>query len=146
MVYAFLICYSLLSITIKKYGIVFYYLLLIGLLLVAGFRYDVGTDYLSYENSFLYGQYWYPEIGFRLLIDFFKGLGLTPQMIFFMLALLIQLLIIKGIKVNCGNSQLVYWCLFFYITLYYFNHSLNIIRQFIAIGVFLINIRNIVDK
>jgi EpsG family len=116
------------------------------MLLLAGFRYQVGTDYGNYERAFVEEIFWFPEQGFRLVIKLLKNLNFSAQGYFFVLAFLIQILIIKSIKKYSDNKEGFYLSLFFYISLYYFNHSMNTIRQFIAIAIFLLNINNVIER
>jgi hypothetical protein len=150
--YILLLLFLLATVFIKKYSLVYYYLSLLMLLLLAGFRYNVGTDYWRYEEAYVGGEAWFPEVGLKLIIYLLKSVNIDVQIYFFVLALFIQLLFLKGFKNFSVNQntfnykEVLYYLIFFYVTLYYFNHSMNLIRQFIAMGLFLINIKYIVNK
>lgn len=146
LVYIFLLILSLLTLTKNKSKRVFYCLLLIYMLLIAGFRYEVGTDYWRYELAYTEDFFWFPEVGLKIIVNLLKDLNISVQGYFFILALFIQMLIIKSIKKYSPGEEVFYLALFFFISLYYFNHSMNLIRQFIALGVFMLNIENIIHR
>ncbi|WP_430074640.1 EpsG family protein [Priestia aryabhattai] len=138
--------FSLLSLINSKFNRVFYFLLWFILLLVAGLRYNVGTDYLNYERAYNNSDFWFSEIGFIWISKVMKYLGFSSQLYFFAIALLIQVLVFKSLKKYTENSRVFYLSIFFFITLYYFNHSMNTLRQFIAIGIFMLNVENIIKR
>ncbi|EMJ6443316.1 MULTISPECIES: EpsG family protein [Bacillus] len=144
--YIFMLILSLLTLLKGRYAQVFYWLASTYVLLLAGFRYGVGTDYYSYERMYTEGRVWFSEPGLVYIMDFMKFLGIPVQIFFLVIAFLIQYLIYKAIKHYSDTREVYYMAVFFYISLYYFNTSLNTIRQFIAMGLFLINVNNIINK
>ncbi|WP_319204524.1 EpsG family protein [uncultured Ilyobacter sp.] len=132
---------SLIEINRLKNG--FYILLFTYLILIAGFRYNVGTDFWRYESAYLKEYIWFPELGLKYLISGLRYLSVPTQGFFLMTAFIIQYLIFRFLK---KNSRYFYWSVFLYITFYYYNHSLNLIRQFIAMAIFLYAIECILEK
>jgi len=146
LVYIFLLFMSLLTLINNKINRGFYYLLWILMLLIAGFRYMVGTDYANYEAAFVSSLFWYSDLGFTYFTKLMQFLNLSPQAYFFTIALLIQVIIFFSLRKLTDTKSIFYISIFFYITLYYFNNSMNTLRQFIAIGIFIYNINNIINK
>lgn len=141
-----MLVFSLLTLIKSKYNRGFYYLLWIIMLLIAGLRYNVGTDYKNYERSFLNFEFWFSDTAFIWITKVIKYLGFSVQGYFFVIALLIQVLIFKSLKKYTTDFRTFLLSVFFFITLYYFNNSMNTLRQFIAIGIFLLNIENIINR
>ena len=113
---------------------------------VAAIRYGVGTDYWRYEQSFVTGLMWFPEHGVRVLVYLLRVFTARPQIFFVITSLLIHLMFRISFNKYAGSPLGAALCFFFYIALYYFNHSLNLVRQFIAMGIFLLNIDNILKR
>jgi len=116
---------------------------------VAGLRYGVGTDFFAYEQWFRHYLAYpirfdnYQDLGFSVMI---KGLQLftdSPQILFFVSALITNILVMMFIKKNTDLYDLGF---FLFITLYFYYSSLNIMRQWIAISIFLFSLKYAFDK
>lgn len=109
-------------------------LIILILIFFSGFRYNVGTDYISYTELFKYG-YVTNEIGYWYFIKFIKAIGGTQQLVFFIFSALTISLISKFIL---KYSPLPYLSLLTYIGIApFFLASLSGIRQQLAIAIFL---------
>lgn len=114
--------------------------------LVAGLRYDVGTDYMSYfrDYTILGEESWLSvitndrggELGFRVIYKIcYIFAGPIPVLFFFTvesLTLMFAYLGFLRIKQHCGLNVTLAFFLFF---LLFYSHSLNGLRQVLAIGV-----------
>lgn len=106
---------------------------------VAGLRYDVGTDYMGYLEKYIphvmYGQYSYITLEplFEILIKFSNLLG-SYQWLFVFTHFLILYFVYKHIKKVSPNVVLSVSLI---VLTGFFNTSLNIMRQSIAIAIFL---------
>lgn len=102
--------------------------------IVAGIRYEVGTDYSGYLTIF--NGLWRTdnvEIGFYSLIDFIKLFTNNVQVLFFMMALITINFTLRGLfayreEINIGISMFTFM-LSFYLT------GLNVSRQLVAVGI-----------
>ena len=112
------------------------------LFVIAAFRYNVGTDYDTYElmyNAFLIDdvpRVWQgKEPGFVAIIKILTFLGLSAQSLFVVTSFFILLFFYFGMYrlFKRQDSQLIILMLFF--TFIYLT-SLNVIRQFMAISIF----------
>lgn len=145
-VYFLLVALAMLPLIPSRVQSGFYYLLVIYMLLLAGFRYQVGTDYLAYADSFERLQFWYSEVGFIYFVELLRAFRFSSQGVFFVCAVLIQVLIFWFFKKYSVSKEVLFLSIFFYIALYYFQASMNVIRQFLAIGLFLLNVHHIIEK
>ncbi|WP_186667716.1 EpsG family protein [Sporosarcina sp. BP05] len=117
--------------------------------LVAGLRYGVGTDYHAYEqwfsyylsNSVRFDEY--QDIGFALMVVTLQLFTDNPQSLFLVSALITISLVIKFIKNNTDIYDLGF---FLFITLYLYYSGFNIMRQWIAISIFLYSLKYAFDK
>lgn len=115
---------------------------------IIGGRYNVGKDwpeYLEfYKNIHYYFDYQHIfeeslEPGFLMLGFVCNGLGLSSSGYFFVIAFMIYLLIYGGMK---DRPFLYCWIAMFFMTQFH-SISLNIIRQAIAVAIFLYSTRYI---
>lgn len=117
--------------------------------LVSGLRYGVGTDFFSYEQWFrhflTYPINWnnYQDISFTILIKSLQLFTDNPQLLFLVSAFMTNLLVMLFIKKNTDLYDLGF---FLFITLYFYYSSLNIMRQWIAISIFLYSLKYAFDK
>lgn len=116
--------------------------------IIIGGRYNVGTDWPQYFDYYRFIHTYYSlntilekslEPGFLLLGFVCNGLGLSSSGYFFVIALLIFLLIYGGIK---DRPFLYSWVAIFFMTQFH-TVSINVIRQAIAISIFLFSTRYI---
>lgn len=117
-------------------------------LLIAALRYRVGTDYATYVEiqipQLLRGvdyrlKY---EYFYQVLIKFGMAVG-GYQVVFFLTHLVLLFFVWKSFK-NLSTDYFI--SIFVFMFGCYFNLSLNIMRQFIAMAVFLFAIKYIVQK
>ena len=116
--------------------------------LVAGLRYGVGTDYFEYVKWFnVYAAVPIKlkdgNISFNILIKTIKLFTNNPQWLFFISAIIINSRIMRYIK---ENTELYDIGFFLFITLYFYYSSLNIMRQWIAIAIFVSGLKYIFDQ
>lgn len=127
-----------------------FYLILSGTapFLVAALRYNVGTDYMGYITKYipnvLYGRYSYitMEPLYALLIKLADFLG-DYQWLFVFTHLLIIWFIYKAIEHDSPN---IVMSIALVVITGFYNSSLNIMRQCIAVSIFLFAIRYIQQK
>lgn len=117
--------------------------------LVAALRYRVGTDYSVYLNlqvpEIMSGDYHRVELFYRYLIQFAAYLldGRSYQMIFVLTHLLIILFIFASVRRLSWDYR---WSVLILFLTGWYNFSLNIMRQCIAIAIFLYALRYIMEK
>lgn len=123
------------------------------LMLLAFFRYGLGTDYFSYqylyerlsksiEVEYLYGLD-NQEIGFRLMGAFLKGMGIPFQIYISLIAIVQMVFIIKLCKrfsLSPVASLLLFFCF------YYFVWTLSGLRQGLTLSIGSYYLLECVDK
>ena len=115
---------------------------MIPFLLVSGLRYDVGTDYFNryaYDYTRILNGIDVSnlEIGFKWLMQFTMLFSVKPFLMFFITSLLIIGCIFKTIEYESKDYCLS--VLIFFLGGFFFE-SLNIMRQYVAIGFTLIGV------
>ena len=122
----------------KRYNKLFYWILLIYLICVSGFRYGVGTDYWNYtemytdwvkESDTLEGI---SDVGFYILIRILQSITTNPQILFFVTSVIINLCIICTIRRYSSKFEL---STYFYITTFVYYATFNAVRQTLAIAI-----------
>lgn len=115
----------------------FYFIVFLPLIIIAGIRYNVGTDYSVYLNnqipSVVYGVENSVEPLFQYVIKIAAFFG-NYQLVFVITHFLIVYFLTKGIHQQSNNVLLSILVLF---GSGFYNYSLNIMRQAIAISIFL---------
>lgn len=110
----------------------------ISLTLVSGFRYQVGTDFSTYEGLFSYfyqldfkeiSRISFSDKGFVLLSWIVGKFNNSPQAMFFASSLIITLLIVFTLKEYADPFELA---LYLYITTFSYYSSFNGLRQCLA--------------
>lgn len=108
--------------------------------LIAGLRYNVGTDYLMYEKSYYaiatgksIGRYVDFEIGYYAINKLIYVLNGEFWMVMFIMQFFTMFFIYKAIKnesnfIDSGFAMLTYMC-------FYYLSSLNLVRQSLAIAI-----------
>lgn len=120
-----------------------YWLIVLILILFSGFRYNVGIDYNSYVDIFVYG-FETNEVGYLYFIELIKFLGGTQQLIFFLFAL--GTIILVALYIN-KYSPLPYLSMITYICIGpFFLASLSGIRHYFAISIFLFCLKYVVQQ
>lgn len=119
----------------------------VGLTLFAGFRHDVGMDYMSYLDQIQdYRQNGYVqwEYAYQLFLGFASLVGLADQSLYLAMAMLTAICFYGYISYHSKAPLL---STFFFLALPpIFLSSLNISRQFVAIAIFAFALRYIVNK
>lgn len=135
---------------IKNQKIAFFFSALAILIVsvVAGIRYGVGTDFFEYVvwfNIYSYGSISLTDsnIGFTIMIKIIQLFTDNSQWLFFICAIIINAGMMNFIKKNTDLYDLGF---FLFITLYLYYSSLNIMRQWISIVIFLYALKYAFDK
>ena len=130
---------------------VFTVLVIISFQIVAGFRYDVGTDYVNY--MLIYTEIFNKgiggatgekiEIGFAILCKILAFFTYKPFVMFFITSLFINVLIILELR----RHSSCFWmaCLMFILTSEFLT-TLNIVRQAIAMAILFSANRFLIDR
>lgn len=122
-----------------------HYIALIAISFVVGFRYYVGNDWEGYRAFFEYlkiGNIVYNvEVGFLLLNEIIVFIGGSYEWMFFVSAFIAWLFIFKSI-----DNKLLPLLLFFLFVDEYFFWSMNGVRQFIAISIFIYSTQFIISN
>lgn len=142
------------------FGKRFYYIFIfICLTLLLGFRYRVGGDSLSYEDSYgsmptfrdlkLYGLYYNPTLLayqplWLYLVALAKWIGKDYYLFQLIHASIVNFLL--SIYIFKNSSKPFSVILFLFITHFYFYLTIEVEREILAIGVFLLNFKNLQNK
>lgn len=139
--------------TTKLNPYIFLFLSFLVLFIIAGFRYDVGTDYILYKKmqipiilGFKNPNYWQVtnyEIGFQLLVKVIYILFKNTLLFFTFMAFLFLFFMYKFVKENFLFAGL---SVYIFITCFFYNHSFNVMRQALATAIFLYSIKYIECK
>lgn len=131
------------SLEFSKLSSNFYGLIIaVMMVLFAGLRNKVGTDWIAYNDAYFYKN-WDVELGYSFLNDLFSDLNL-PYNLF--------LLFLNLISIYLYYSTLKKYISFFVISLliffsdYYMYYNLSGIRQAIAISIVIYSIRFLIEK
>ena len=127
----------------------FHILALLLISMVVGFRYEVGTDWSGYKDWFEYYKVvpWESlnklnfEPGFLFLNYFLASIGLNYTIMFFSVALISWFFLFKSLA-----AKILPLFIFFVFVDEYFFWSMNGIRQFVAISIFIFSIRFIIER
>ncbi|HBC3604841.1 TPA: EpsG family protein [Vibrio parahaemolyticus] len=132
---------------VKELDLLISSVFIIILFIVAGLRYDVGTDFSTYVyfiNLINNGHDTYMESGFELMIKLLLDSGFEEQSVFFVSSLItitfFYFFIIKH------SEQYTFSVIIFFLFPIFYLASFNGVRQFIAISIFLYSIRFILEK
>lgn len=116
---------------------------------ISGFRYKIGLDYDNYvdiyyglvDNNRFYNST--TEPGWKI-INYIAGIFNNYQLIFLLSSIIIYWIVLKVIERESISIKLSIFL--FFITPYYYWHSLSVIRQYIAIAIFLFTLKYIYEK
>ena len=128
----------------KKKAKILLMIIMLVLIVFAGFRFEVGVDFNSYVRIFERKRWSTTnEPGFMLLVDIFGYLKAKPQFVFLALAIIMQFLVYKIISKFSVN----YWLsILIYLTIApLYLATFNGIRQFLAVALF-ISMINLIEK
>lgn len=121
---------------------IFAFLSFVPLTAIMAFRYDVGTDYMSYYR-FFYSMPKYVESGYRFLNDCIKSFSNNPQSVFIVSAVIICGCYIYMIYKESVSP--VYSILLFVLCKDYFI-AMNGMRQYIATAIMILALTYIKEK
>lgn len=116
------------------------------IIVIAGLRYEIGTDYPTYRKiyfSLSLDNHKYIELGYGYVNLFFKYMNFSYEFTVFIFSLVINLLFYRFIK---KHSVSLFFSLLLYVLLNYYFITFNAVRQMIAIGIFLNSIEYIFKK
>ena len=119
----------------KIYLLVTSLILFVTILFISCFRYNVGTDYNSYKNIFIYETPIEPLFGF--LIKSVKAIGAGYEvfvLVVFILAFGLKLYVFKKLSFHNG----FFLSLMLYCSFYYISYDINAIRQGLALSFILL--------
>ena len=134
--------------TARKYKPIFVIISFLYLWLFSGLRYQVGMDYVSYEDYYNESYFGtcpdFKEPGFAFLFYICRRIGLP----FYVITLLISFITIYLIyKFIFRYSALPFLSiLIFYTFAHYYTYSFNVMRQVLASYIFLVSINFIVQR
>lgn len=141
---------NLKNMTIDKIKFSYYinmFLAAIPFIFISSIRKEVGTDYNTYTTKqipdILDGVGSYIEIGYILLVKVFYKIFNNYQCIFIITSIIIIVLIFKYIY---DESCYIWLSIYIFVASSIFNQSMNIMRQFIAVAIFLNSIKYIIDR
>ena len=130
-----------------------YWILYLLLTITAGFRYETGTDYFTYQEIYNgtvtlneaieYGKIWSTygnaEFGYMFLNSLFRTLGVEINVMFICISMFTLYLVFKSVSDYCYYYRfliiLTYYCFCFFIL------DLSATRQVIATSIFLYSYR-----
>ena len=122
------------------------FIFLIMIILVAGLRYEIGTDYITYRKIYInlsFDNFSYLEPGYKYANLFFKYIGLSYEVSVFIFATTINVLFYRFIR---QYSVSVLLSLLLYICLNYYFIGFNAVRQMIGTVIFLNGIDYVFKK
>jgi hypothetical protein len=140
----FLLYFS--PVTKKNEASIFVVVCYLCLLLVAGFRFGIGTDYFNYYNMFSYFPASFPDLapqkfitfqvepGFLITCVFLKSLNLPFTCLIAFCAFVSISLILCTIQ---RNSMQKIFSIFIFFANYYMVYIENLLRQGVAMGIFI---------
>lgn len=105
------------------------------MLLIAGVRYDVGTDYMTYKDIFSWirmDNAPYIEPGYRFLNVFIRYFTTNFVWIFLASSFITLLFFYRGIITLSSNQCM---SIYLFITMGYYFYSFNAVRQYMALAV-----------
>lgn len=129
----------------KKTTYMLFWILVIFTTSISACRYMVGTDYRNYLRIFdeiKYGYSSYVESGYYLLNKIMAGLGGTGVAVISIAAIFTNLAFAHTIVKN-ESKEFVIYSLFIYICSELYFLSMNVLRQYIAIGILLIGFEHL---
>ena len=130
------------TITVSKLKIskslIFLILAILTMVLVSGFRWETGVDHINYYYVFtniLYDLNTHVEVGFQLICELVLLFTEDMWVMFFICSVLTGIFLTIGIRLNSTNYLI---SIFLYISMGFFYYSLNSIRHYLALSIYLI--------
>lgn len=118
------------------------------LIIITGFRYNVGTDYRGYAYNFSYlkeNDLPRIEYSFKLIVEIAHMLELNQQFVFFVYAAITYIFIFLGVKYFDDKGKFGHIIILLVLQYFLFN-GFNTIRQMAAVAIFFYSIRFIVNR
>ncbi|MGE6611539.1 EpsG family protein [Peribacillus sp. NPDC076916] len=118
------------------------------LIIITGFRYNVGTDYIGYAQNFIILQtHDIPrvEFTFKLIVKAAYLLGLNQQFVFLVYAAITYIFIFLSIKYFDQKGEYRHFIILLILQYVLFN-GFNTIRQMVAVSIFFYSLRFIVNR
>lgn len=118
------------------------------LIIITGFRYNVGTDYQGYVNNYYYlmnADIPRIELSFRLIAKVAHLLGLNQQFVFLTYSIITYLFIYLGVRYFDQNAKYRHYIMIFISTFFLFN-IFNTIRQMAAAAICFYALKFLVEK
>jgi transmembrane protein EpsG len=140
------------SLLVCRKEIVFLLCLLMVLVLgvFSGLRYDVGRDYLSYLGTVAHGTYngialtgEQYEFGYIAIAALIFKTGISPYSLFYFFGFMVATFLVITIT---GRSKYSWFSFFLFFTDGFILSSFNIMRQFLAVTIFLASVNAICSK
>jgi transmembrane protein EpsG len=119
----------------------------LSLAFISGFRYKVGTDYQTYvEIYYLVRSQNKIKLSleplFILLIKLLANITSNPQILFFVTALITNVLIVRSLKKYSVNMTL---SMYFYITTFSYYATMNGLRQYMASAILFYGFKHVLE-
>ena len=132
----------------KKYNVFFVFTLLATLIIVAGFRYKVGTDYMTYADAYMYvipksNLKFTDDVAFTVLLKALYLVSHNPQIMFLATSSIIN---VCAVKFFLDYSDDLPLSIFLYMTTFTYFSTLNGVRQFIAVVIISLALRHIFER
>lgn len=123
----------------------YHYVALFAISFIVGFRNNVGVDWLGYKNLFegiaANKPTYEVELGYYFINKLVAALGGSSEIMFFLVALISWFFIFKSVS----NLYLPLLLFFLFVEEYFF-WSMNGVRQFVSISLFLYSIQFVLDR
>ena len=126
---------------------IFTFFLLFILILISGFRYQIGWDYSNYERLFYLSEDDFGgaiEPSFILLCTVLKDFGFSAQMMFFLYSFLTLLFVYFAAKFY--TKKPIFFLVLYALAPYLFWNSMGNIRNYLAIAIIFWGSRFLVEK
>ena len=134
LLFALLLIFVVVELSVKRINPSAKILLVLVLIGISGFRYEIGNDYCNYVLMFdNIGYMFRIEPGFELLIRIVKGMGYSSQTMF----LLSSLITIAPLAYTLNKFSPKYFCtaLSAYVLTYIYFEGMNTVRQAISMTI-----------
>lgn len=128
-------------------------IMILMLIIVTGIRFEVGSDYLSYLDEYKKTNLNLkniieifledPEIGFSLLSYFLKSITANEYAIFWGISIIIYPLLIIYMR---KNTEIVWFAFATFLLLGFFDVSMNILKQQVAMVLILFSYEYLIEK
>ena len=130
-----------------SFGNTFMYLALVVIIFFAGFRFEIGYDFITYRGIYLYESElnrFEPLFGLLVRFTQYVNFGLDMQMMFLFYSMLITLILYKALRILTPHYRL--GILFYLLIPSLYLNSFSVIRQGIAIAVILYGFQYITNN